>query len=67
MTNPHAGRSAEDLLEDLLFLVQMGEHPENVAKRLGYANVRNLSRRLYLMHRPDVVHVLIRNDRLVTQ
>lgn len=41
------------LIEDLEWIIDV-DHPERVARRLGFASPENLSRKLYVWGRPDL-------------
>ena len=48
------------VIEDVEWLTDCGEHPENVARRLGYANPTNLADLLTRWGRPGLARRLTR-------
>lgn len=50
-------------LDDIIELIQWGEHPDMVAHRAGYPTRQSLYRRLYRAGRKDLIATL--NTRLV--
>ena len=48
------------VIEDVEWLTDCGEHPENVARRLGYANPTNLADLLTRWGRPSLARRLTR-------
>lgn len=53
-----------NLVEDVLFLTEAGEHPDNAAKRLGYKNPESLERALINADHGHLMAGLFRNDRM---
>lgn len=51
-----------DLIEDLEFLMLVGEWPDRAAKRLGYKNLTSLEKRLRALGRRDLAGQLRQRD-----
>lgn len=51
-----------DVIEDVEWLTDCGEHPENVARRLGYASAKTLARMLERWGRPGLARRLTRTE-----
>lgn len=51
-----------DLIEDVEFLMLVGEWPDRAAKRLGYKSLSGLERRLHALGRRDLAGQLRQRD-----
>ena len=48
----------DHLIEDVEFLLDVREHPEKIARRVGYASLASLIKRLERLGRLDLTHQL---------
>lgn len=46
------------VIEDVVWLTDCGEHPANIARRLGYASADNLARLMYRWGKPSLARRL---------
>lgn len=53
LTRGSKPRNHAELLEDLEWIIGT-DHPDNIARRLGYSNAENLERVLHKWRRPDL-------------
>ena len=47
-----------NVIEDVVWLTDCGEHPANIARRLGYASADNLARLMYRWGKPSLARRL---------
>lgn len=50
------------VIEDAEWLLMFRTHPEDIARRLGYKDRRNLARRLHRLGRPDLAGRIERKE-----
>ena len=60
--NTDAHDHRRHVIEDVEWLTDCGEHPENVARRLGYASAKTLARMLERWGRPSLARRLTRTE-----
>ena len=48
------------VIEDVIWLTDCGEHPENIARRLGYKEPKNLERTLHKWGEPSLARRMSR-------